>query len=111
RVLRFLASQGVFEEKSARTFDHTALSERLRSDAPGSFVAAARMFHVMAPAFDGLLHSILTGKPAFEKVFGKPAFDYLGANPEFAPVFDAAMTSIHGRETGAMLDAYDFGGI
>ena len=111
RVLRFLASQGVFEEKAARAFDHTPLSERLRSDAKDSFLAAARMFHVMAPAFDGLHHSVLTGRPAFEKVFGVPVFEYMGAHPELASTFDAAMTAIHGHETGAMIDAYDFEGI
>jgi hypothetical protein len=35
-------------------------------------------------------------------------FDYIGAHPAFAPIFDAAMTAIHGHETEAMMDAYDF---
>src|SRR5262249_13337370 len=43
--------------------------------------------------------------------YGMPVFDYLGRHPEQAKVFDAAMVSVHGRETGAMLDAYDFSGI
>jgi ubiquinone/menaquinone biosynthesis C-methylase UbiE len=56
-------------------------------------------------------YSIQTGKIAFDKVFGKPIFDYLGDNPDKARIFDAAMVGIHGRETNAFLDAYDFSGI
>jgi hypothetical protein len=35
-------------------------------------------------------------------------FEYIGAHPEFIPTTDAAMTAIHGHETTAMLEAYDF---
>ena len=40
-----------------------------------------------------------------------PLFDYLAANPDKGRLFDEAMTGVHGRETAAMLDAYDFSGI
>jgi hypothetical protein len=36
RILRFLASHGVFRENDDRHFDHTPLSAALRTDAPGS---------------------------------------------------------------------------
>src|SRR5262249_26540132 len=58
-----------------------------------------------------LLYSVRTGKPSFDHVFGKPVFDYLAEHPEAGRLFDAAMTGIHGRETAAMLDAYDFSGV
>jgi hypothetical protein len=44
-------------------------------------------------------------------VYGQPLFDFLSGNPDKGKLFDAAMTCIHGRETAAMLEAYDFGGI
>ena len=37
RILRFLDSHGIFQEKGNRQFDHTPLSHCLRSDAEGSF--------------------------------------------------------------------------
>ncbi|HSR54103.1 MAG TPA: methyltransferase, partial [Acidobacteriota bacterium] len=43
------------------------------------------------------------------KAHGKPIFEHLAENPEEAAIFDAAMTCIHGGETDAVLDAYDFG--
>ena len=111
RILRFLASHGIFQEKGNRQFDHTPLSHCLRSDAEGSFRPAARMFHRAYPAWDGLHHAAITGEPGFNKIFGQPIFDYIGKHPDLAPIFDAGMTAIHGHETTAMLEAYDFSAI
>jgi len=111
RVLRFMASHGVFVESAPRSFDHTRLSQVLRSDADGSYRAAARLFHRFFPGWDGLDHAVRTGEPGFNKAFGQPVFDYVMANPEIGPILDAGMTSIHGYETGAMLDAYDFSSV
>jgi hypothetical protein len=111
RVLRFMASHGIFQDTRDRHFDHTALSAVLRSDAPASYRAGAQLFHHLFPAWDGLHHSLQTGEPGFQKVFGAPVFDYVGAHPELGPIFDAGMTSLNFYETAAMLDAYDFTGI
>lgn len=111
RVLRFLASHGLFQETNNGEFDHTALSSVLRGDAEGSYRAGARMFHHIFAAWDGLDHAVRTGEPGFNKVYGQPIFDYVGTHPELGPILDAGMTCFHGYETGAMLEAYDFGGI
>jgi hypothetical protein len=111
RILRFLASHGIFQETGNRQFAHTPLSLYLRTDTPGSFRPAAQMFHRIFAAWDGLHHAALTGEPGFNKVFAQPLFDYIGTHPELAPIFDAGMTSIHGHETAAMLAAYDFSNI
>ena len=66
------------------------------------------MLHSIFPSWDGLHHSAITGESGFSKVFGRPVFDYLGTHPDLAPIFDAAMPAIHGHETAAMLEAYDF---
>jgi hypothetical protein len=111
RVLRFLAGHGLFRETQNGEFEHSHLSAALRSDAEGSYRAAAQLFHHMFAAWDGLDHSVRTGEPGFAKIFRKPIFDYIGEHPELAPVFDAGMTSVHGYETAAMMEAYDFGAI
>jgi hypothetical protein len=109
RILRFLASHGLFQETANRRFDHTPLSAALRTDAPGSFRAGAQMFHHLFAGWDGLHHSLQTGQPGFNKVFGSPVFDYIQAHPEMGPVFDAGMSSLNYYETTSMLDAYNFG--
>ncbi len=111
RILRFMAGHGLFQETENRQFDHTPLSAALRSDAPGSYRAAAQMFFHISAAWDGLHHSIQTGEPGFNKVFGAPIFEYIPTHPELGPVFDAGMTSMNFYETSAMLEAYDFTGI
>ncbi len=112
RLLRALASVGIFSEDDAGRFRLTPTAEVLRGDVPDSMWAMAIMmgeehFH----AWGGLLESVRTGKTAFDRLYGKPIFAYLAEHPEKAKVFDAAMTAIHGRETAAVLDAYDFSGI
>ena len=109
RLLRALASQGIFAEGQPRVFSLTPLAETLRSDVPGSKRALALMsgdeqFRTWAE----IDYSIQTGKTAFDKVFGKPIFAYLGEHPDKARIFDAAMVGIHGRESNAILEAYDF---
>jgi hypothetical protein len=111
RLMRLLASHGLFTETRAAEFDHTALSEALRSDADGSYRAAAQMFHRVFAAWSGLEHAVRTGQPGFDKIYGKPVFDYVAEHPDLGPILDAGMSSIHGYETGAMLDIYDFNGV
>lgn len=111
RVMRYLASHGLFTETEPGYFDHTNLSSKLRKDAEGSFHSGALMWYHLFEVFGSFRHSLMTGEAGFVGVHGKPIFSYLPDHPELAPIFDGAMTSIHGYETQAMLDAYDFRGI
>lgn len=112
RLLRALASVGIFAEGAGRQFSLTPLAEPLRSDVPGSKRALSLMSgDEQFRAWSEIVHSIQTGERAFDKVFGERIFDYLARHPDKARVFDAAMVGIHGRESAAILDAYDFSGI
>jgi O-methyltransferase domain/Dimerisation domain len=112
RLLRALASVGIFAEGETRQFSLTPLAEPLRGDVAGSKRALALMSgEEQFRAWTEIDYSIRTGKIAFDKVFGKPIFDYLGEYPDKARIFDAAMVGIHGRESNAILDAYEFSGI
>jgi O-methyltransferase domain/Dimerisation domain len=109
RLLRALASLSVFAESEGQRFELTPLAEPLRSDHPDSKRAMVLMMgEEQYRAWGELLYSVTTGKRGFDRVFGQPIFEYLAERPEQAALFDAAMTSIHGRETPAMLAAYDF---
>jgi hypothetical protein len=112
RLLRALASTGIFAEGPPRQFSLTPLAEPLQANVPDSKRALALMSgDEQFQAWAEIAYSIQTGKKAFDKVFGQPIFDYLGKNIEKARIFDAAMVGIHGRESGAVLKAYDFSGI
>jgi hypothetical protein len=111
RTLRLLASQGVFEETAPRTFAQTALSRFLCTGVPGSvrstFIFRGSEFF-FAP-YGEILHSIETGQPAREKIFGMNGFDYLREHPDTARVFDDAMTNMSMLVGPAVAAAYDFG--
>jgi hypothetical protein len=111
-VLRALASVGIFAEGPPRQFSLTPLAEPLQSNVPNSKRALALMSgDEQFQCWTEIAYSIQTGKKAFDKVFGQPIFDYLGEHLDKAQVFDAAMVGIHGRESDAILNAYDFSGI
>lgn len=108
RLLRTLASLGVFREDEQHKFHLTPLADCLRKDAEDSQWAFAMMIgDEPSRAWGNLLYSVQTGGCAFEKTFGEPLFNFLGKHPEKARIFDAAMTSVHGQESKAMLDVYD----
>jgi hypothetical protein len=112
RLLRALASVGVFAGRDDGRFGLTPLADLLRTGAPGSQRDAARMRgDWQYRAWGELLACVRTGRPAFERLFGAPLFEYLAGRPDKAAVFDGAMVGIHGRESAAMLAAYDFGGV
>src|SRR3546814_176009 len=110
RVLRALASKGVFAEREDGCFELTPLAEALRTKAPASLRAFAVLLGAdwQWRAWEHLAYSVRTGDCAFEHVFGMQVFDYLARHPEAAEVFDAAMTSRGSLEDRAIADAYDF---
>jgi hypothetical protein len=109
RLLRALASVGVFEEQNENRFALTPSANLLRSGVEGSQRALALMMgEEHYTAWGQLLYSVQTGNNAFDRLFGEPVFDWLSKHPEQAAIFDEAMVGVHGRETGAMLEAYDF---
>ncbi len=109
RLMRALASIGVFTEETGRRFALTPVAELLQSDIRESqWAMAIMMGEEHFRAWGELLYSVQTGKPAFDKIFGKPVFDFLSQNPVQGAIFDKAMVGVHGRETAAILDAYDF---
>ena len=109
RVLRALASVGIFKEDSENKFSLTPLAELLCGSHPQSLKSFILMVTGAAyQAWGRLEHAVATGDPAFNEAFGQGIFEYLTENPREGKIFDEAMTGIHGGETVPMLDAYDF---
>ncbi|HEU5102306.1 MAG TPA: methyltransferase [Roseiflexaceae bacterium] len=112
RIMRALASRGMFSEEADGRFALTALAEPLRSDAPGSIRARALFEGTEAwlRTWANLAYSVRTGQPAFEHLYGKPWFDYLGEQPELAQIFNNAMAVGSTQDGAAIVDAHDFAG-
>jgi len=109
RVLRLLASVGIFEGNDG-TWRHTEASRFLRSDHPASLRDYVRMLGlpVFWGAFGDLDHSLRTGGSAFAKRHPEGVFEYLAKHAEESRIFDAAMTSKSHRDIAAILPAYNF---
>ncbi len=113
RLLRALASVGIFAEDAQGRFANTPLSEPLRSGVPGSLRGVAIMFgtEFNVLAWADLMRSLETGEPAFPRVHGKPIFEYFAEHPEMSRIFEEAMTSFSQVTIPAVLASYDFSGI
>lgn len=113
RLLRALASVGLFTESDDHRFALTALGATLKTGAPGAArsTVMALAGQWMWGTWNEFLYSIQTGKTAFEKVWGVPVFDFLGQHPDEARWFGEAMIGVHGEEPAAVAAAFDFSGI
>lgn len=110
RVIRAIASYGVFAELPDRRITNTPMSEYLRTDVPGTVRHMARMEgadFTWRPHGE-LLHTVRTGDPAFDYVFGQQIFDYLAAHPHEEDIFNQAMTSFTEQSADAIVADYDF---
>ncbi len=110
RVLRALASVGVFAEGPDGRFGQTPLSEVLRTGVPGSMRAVADYCGAdwSWRPWGHLLDSVRTGRTAFDAVFGEQAFAYLAKHPDESAVFNEGMTGFSMQASPAVADAYDF---
>ena len=112
RVLRLLASVGVFDEQADGRFALTPLGEALRSDVPFSSRASVMLFAGVGiqDSWKELEYCVRTGQPAFRK--DSPdgdAFSHM--DPEQTKIFDDAMATFAPATAAAIAAAYDFSGI
>ncbi|MFI6318955.1 methyltransferase [Nonomuraea sp. NPDC050556] len=113
RMLRHLACKGIFAEPEPGSFAVNGPAALLAADHPSGMRARLDLDGFggqMDLSFTGLLHTVRTGQPAWETVFGAPIWPYLAEHPRMSASFDALMA------TGAdyLADAaggYDWSGV
>ena len=112
RVLRALASRGLFRDDGNTGFSLTPAAEPLRRDDPHSVRPQALWSgsEEYRRAWGDLGFSVRTGRPAFDHVFGKPFFEHLAEDRDFAKIFSDVMTSGSSNEGAAIASAHDFSG-
>jgi len=113
RLLRALASAGIFRESVDGRFALTPLAGPLRADAPDSL----RDYAIMAgerwvwASIGELMHSVKTGVPAFQHLFGAPVFDYYVAHPEAARIGSDGLKSVGRGQDEAVAAALELRGV
>jgi hypothetical protein len=110
RVLRALASAGIFEEVGQGRFAINRLADCLRSDAPLSMRPWAQ--YVGAEwywqAWGSFMATVKNGKTIHENVHNRRFFQYYADNPGYTEMFDAAMSSVSALANPAIVGGYDF---
>lgn len=113
RILRSLASLGVFTETQPHIFANTPVSSVLRSNIPGSMrnsmIFMAEPWHYNV--WGNMLHSARTGGTAWKATYGEEVFDWFANNPEASEIFNACMSELSSGAAPAVVAAYDFSGI
>ncbi len=110
RLLRMLASAGVFVETRSGTFKLNPLAATLCMDHPNSMRSMVLM-NGSPPhwrCWGDLMFSIQTGRASFEHLYQMPVFDFLSKNNEYGKVFDDAMTNFSTLVAAAVVSAYNF---
>jgi hypothetical protein len=109
RMMRALASIGIFHERGDGAFELTPMAELLRSDA---MAPIARTFN--APwndeAWMYYLDGVRTGKTPFRTAHGRPLFRWLEDHPHEEAMLMEANAIKAAASHRAILDAYDFSG-
>jgi ubiquinone/menaquinone biosynthesis C-methylase UbiE len=112
RLMRALASVGVFTEIREGYFESTPLGECLQTDTPQSLRAMATMCgEEHYQAWGNILHSVKTGECAFQNLYNTSFFQYLKQNTEAENIFCEAMTNYARQAHISVAAAYDFSGI
>lgn len=107
RVLRALASVGIFAEAKNQKFKLTPLAATLQTGVAGSMRTGALMLNSdwQWDAWQELLHGIETDEIPFVKAHGMSVFEYLEKHPDDLAAFHGSAT---GLTNPAIAGAYKF---
>jgi hypothetical protein len=108
RVMRTLASLGLFAEDAEHWFALRARGAVLKTGTPSHAAALILEGEIVTRSLDQILYSVQTGQTSFERSFGTSVFDWLTASPVQAALFNQAMVGFQGMEPPAIGSAYDF---
>jgi hypothetical protein len=113
RVMRLLASAGVFEEQEDGSFGLTSLGECLRAGVPGSARAMVMLFtgERVQDGWRDLEYCVRTGDPVYRKRGLDDPFSDPARTPEETANFDAAMADFTALAALAVAAVYDFASI
>lgn len=112
RFLRIMVALGLLAQDESGAFTLTPLGAPLAADHADSIRDRIRWIgEVSYPVAQAMLHSVQTGRPAFEYVFGVPFFEYLAQHPDMRRIFNDLMAEEVAQRSAAIVAAYDFSSV
>ncbi|MEN8157806.1 MAG: methyltransferase [Bacteroidota bacterium] len=107
RVMRMLATQGIFRELRGKRFQSTPLAEPLRDDQ----IRYILMLHLDPrhfQMFSKMMSSVKTGRNVTGEFEGGELFEHIGSDPKRNERFNRAMTNASWLQAPALLSAFSF---
>ena len=112
RLMRALASAGIFRAREDSCFEMTALAAQLQTGVSGSMRAMLiALGEEHYRAWGELLYSVKTGEAAWNHVYEMGIFEYFARHPGAGRKFAEAMTDLTAQISRAVTLAYDFSAI
>jgi hypothetical protein len=110
RLMRMLASIGVFTMDEQGRFGLTPLADTLRSSVPGSVknFAVAETTPGHWQPWGKMYEAIKTGKPMCKPALGMEIWDWYAKNPEEGEYFNGAMGDLSAAVADEVIRIYDF---
>lgn len=112
RLMRMLASIGIFYETAPRVFKNCKTSAFLRKDNSKNMRAMILMHNspeMTEPWMESLENSIRDGGVPFAKANGNELFDYMDDHKDFDLLFSQAMDSVENLTGNLFLDDFNWG--
>ncbi|MGH9476188.1 MAG: methyltransferase [Terriglobales bacterium] len=109
RLLRALASLGIFAADGPGRFRQTEMSATLCKDAPSRLSTWAMMLgaHFVWRPTGELTEAVMSGQAPFRRLYGASFFEHMDEHADDAAYFHAAMSSSP-EWTAALMGAYEF---
>ena len=111
RLMRALASEGIFKETKLKTFKNNKFSTALR-EGPGNFkhMIKHQLNETNWKIINGLQYSVTSGTNAAQKILGSNIFTHLENTPEKNELYNKAMSETSLLSSAAIVSAYNFKG-
>jgi hypothetical protein len=107
RIMRVLASQGIFKESNDRMFSLTPLAKSLQEQELKFFIK-----HTLNPVqfniTGEMIHSVKTGRNSSELFIKDKIFEYIGQSKDLNDLYSKAMTSTSKMQVAAVLPSFNF---
>ncbi len=108
RLLKALASEGIFKETRPKYFEMTGLSRALLKSGPTNNMVLHHAGSVNWKLIGEMKESIITGKPIAKKVLGDEIFDFLAKNPKENELFNNSMKNGSQMAVSPIMKCYNF---
>ncbi len=107
RIMRLLASEGIFRESNNRRFSNTRISESMKEEELKFFIQHT-LNSMQFRIFGELMHSVRTGRRTSELFVEKGVFEHMGKSQELNDLYNKAMTNTSKMQVAAILSSFSF---